>query len=196
MTAGPISAPVVSNAEECYAEIDGHRLRYLRAGSGPPILLIHGLAAYSFSWRYVIPALATVRTVLAPDLLGRGYSDRPPGFDHGLTPTAEYLWKFLDTIGAKTVDLVGSSHGGALAVRMAALQPDRVTKLVLAAPVNPWSRHGLWITRILAIKPAGQLLISAIPWARSLARPIVARLFGDPSRILPGTVEGYMAPLT
>jgi pimeloyl-ACP methyl ester carboxylesterase len=52
-------------------------MRYLRAGSGPPLVLLHGLMGYSFSWRFAIPALAPLRTCYAPDLLGAGFSDRP-----------------------------------------------------------------------------------------------------------------------
>jgi len=54
-------------------------MRYLSAGSGPPLLLVHGLLGYSFSWRFTIPALAQHATVYAIDLLGTGFSDRPPG---------------------------------------------------------------------------------------------------------------------
>ena len=196
MTVGPITAPIIPNVEECWAEVAGHRMRYLRAGSGPPILLIHGLMAYSFSWRFVFPALARIRTAFAPDLLGRGYSERPVGFDHGMTPTATYLWKFLDQVGVENVDIVGSSHGGALAVRMAAEHPERVRKLVLAAPVNPWSRHGLWITRILATQPAARFLLAVVPYLHASGNKFLARLFGDPAKIPPGTLEGYMAPLS
>ncbi len=68
--------------EECWMEIDGARMRYLRAGSGPPLILLHGLLGYSFSWRFTMPALAPYATIYAPDLLGSGFfrptqRDRP-----------------------------------------------------------------------------------------------------------------------
>ena len=62
--------------EECWMDFDGARMRYLRAGSGPPLILLHGLLGYSFSWRYTLPALAPYATVYAPDMLGAGFSDR------------------------------------------------------------------------------------------------------------------------
>ena len=69
--------------EECWMDFDGARMRYLRAGSGPPLILLHGLLAYSFSWRYTLPALAPYATVYAPDL-ARGRVLRPAARDRSL----------------------------------------------------------------------------------------------------------------
>ncbi len=195
MTAGSVAPPIFPGTEECWAEIDGHRMRYLRAGNGPPILLIHGLMAYSFSWRFAIPALAPVRTVYAPDLLGTGYSDHPSDIDYSITAAADRLWNFLDQLDVTNVDIVGSSLGGGIAVRMAASQPERVKKLVLAAPVNPWSRHGRLIVRMLATQPGGRMFIAFVPLIQASGELWLKRLFGDPKRICPGTLEGYSSPL-
>ncbi|HVZ16041.1 MAG TPA: alpha/beta hydrolase, partial [Terriglobales bacterium] len=162
---------------------------------GPPILLIHGLMAYSFSWRFAIPALAPVRTVYAPDLLGTGYSDHPSDIDYSITAAADRLWNFLDQLDVTNVDIVGSSLGGGIAVRMAASQPERVKKLVLAAPVNPWSRHGRLIVRMLATQPGGKMFIAFVPLIQASGELWLKRLFGDPKRICPGTLEGYSSPL-
>jgi len=170
-------------------------MRYLRAGSGPPILLIHGLMAYSFSWRLTIPALASYRTVYAPDLLGMGYSDHPQDMDFSITPSAERLWQFLDLLNITNLDIVGSSLGGGIAVRMAAAQRERVNKLVLAAPVNPWSRHGRLIVRMLATRPGGKMFIAMLPLIRATGEIWLKRLFGDPRRIRPEALDGYTAPL-
>lgn len=195
MNAGPTSAPAVPDAEERWATLSGYQMRYLCAGNGPPVLLIHGLMAYSFSWRLTIPALAPIRTVYAPDLLGTGFSEHPADLDSGLNAQAARLWKFLDDLGVKTTDIVGSSLGGGIAVRMAAISPERVNKLVLAAPINPWSRHGLWITRALATRSGRRTFMSALPLIRATGNFWLKRLYGDPKRIAPGTLEGYAAPL-
>src|SRR3954463_4671951 len=142
MTTSPVP-PVVSGSEECSAMVGGHRMRYLRAGSGSPLLLVHGLLGYSFSWRFNVPALSAIRTLYAPDLLGTGFSDRPPDMDCSGRACAKRLLEFMDQVGIESVDLLGTSHGGGIAVLMAAMAPQRVRKLVLAAPVNPWSKHGL-----------------------------------------------------
>ena len=83
MATGAVSTPG-EGVEECWMDFEGARLRYLRAGSGPPLVLLHGLLGYSFSWRYTLPGLAPFATVYAPDLLGAGFSDRPPGLDHSM----------------------------------------------------------------------------------------------------------------
>ena len=195
MSAATVTPPVVPVAEECWSTVAGYKMRYLRAGSGPPVLLIHGLSAYSFSWRQVIPALSSIRTVFAPDLLGSGFSDQPRDLDYGMTAAAQRLWQWLDSLGVGTIDLVGSSLGGGISVRMTALAPDRVNKLVLAAPVNPWSRHGRWVTRVLATPAGAAMFMSGLPLVRATGNFWLKRLFGDPKRIAPGTLEGYSAPL-
>lgn len=195
MNAGPDSAPVVPNTEECWADVAGYRMRYLRAGNGPAVLLIHGLMAYSFSWRNAIPALAPMRTVLAPDLLGSGFSDQPNNLDYSLTASAQRLWTVLDRLGVATADIVGSSLGGGIAVRMTAMQPERVGKLVLAAPINPWSRHGRWVSRLLATAIGAGMFMGSLGLIRATGNFWLKRLYGDPKRLTPGTLEGYAAPL-
>src|ERR1700686_5551163 len=68
-------------AEEHWLDLPDGRMGYLKAGSGPALILLHGLLGYSFSWRYTMPALAPYATVYAPDMLGAGFSDRPAGLD-------------------------------------------------------------------------------------------------------------------
>src|SRR5277367_6661307 len=106
--------------EECWMELDGARMRYLRAGSGPPLILLHGLLGYSFSWRYTLPALAPYATVYAPDLLGAGFSDRPRGIDHSMRATARRVLRFVEKLGITSFDLLGTSRGGAVAMAAAA----------------------------------------------------------------------------
>jgi pimeloyl-ACP methyl ester carboxylesterase len=171
------------------------RVRYLRAGSGPPVVLVHGLLAHSFSWRFVIPHLAPHFTVYAPDLLGAGYSDRVPGLDCALPASAERILEFCDALGLGAFDLVGTSHGGALATMVAATAPHRIRRLVLVAPVNPWSRHGRRLTRVLATPLAAAAFRAASPWLLKLTYFWLARMFGDPRRIPPDSVAGYVAPL-
>ena len=78
-------------------------------------------------------------TVYAPDVLGIGFSDRVPELDCGMRASAQRMIEFLDALGLREFDLVGTSHGGALATIMAAEMGKRVRRLVLVAPVNPWS---------------------------------------------------------
>jgi len=105
---------------ERWMDFDGARMRYLQAGSGPALILLHGLMGYSFSWRYTMPALAPYRTVYAPDLLGAGFSDRPLGIDHSVRGTALRILRFVEQLGLTSFDLLGTSRGGIVATAVAA----------------------------------------------------------------------------
>ena len=169
-------------------------MRYLRAGCGPALVLIHGLLGYSFSWRFNIPAFSRVATIYAPDLLGCGFSDRPGHIDAALHASAERLWRFLDEIGVSSCDLLGTSRGGAVVMTAAALRPRRVRRLILPAPVNPYSEHGKVISVVLSAPIISALLLRLRPVLHAGHGTILRRLYGDPRRISPGTLEGYARP--
>ncbi|HWR13970.1 MAG TPA: alpha/beta fold hydrolase [Terriglobales bacterium] len=170
-------------------------MRYLRSGSGQPLLLVHGLLGYSFSWRFNLEELGRIRTVIAPDLLGTGFSDRSSEIDCSARASADRMFQLMDQLGIESTDLLGTSHGGGVAVMMANVAPQRIRKLILVAPVNPWSPHGKLITKILATRFA-QLTFPRVATAfQATSRFWLARLYGDPARISPGTLEGYTAPI-
>lgn len=170
-------------------------MRYLRAGSGAPLVLVHGLLGYSFSWRFVMPALAERASVFAVDQLGAGYSDRPSGIEYSFTAAAERLWRFLDQMGVASCDLLGTSHGGGVAMMAASLAPQRVKRLILVAPVNPWSAHGKRLSHFLSSRAVSPLLLASAPYLEMLNRVVLRRMYGDPQRIAPGTLEGYAGPV-
>jgi pimeloyl-ACP methyl ester carboxylesterase len=117
------------------AEADGIRTNYLEAGSGEEtVVLIHGsgpgVTSYA-NWRLVIPALAENFRVVAPDMVGFGFSDRPGDVKYSLDTWANQAVGLMDTLGIRKAHLVGNSFGGAIALRIATKHPDRVGKLVL-----------------------------------------------------------------
>ena len=179
--------------EECWMDLDDARMRYLRAGSGPPLVLLHGLLGYSFSWRYTLPVLGSYATVYAPDMLGAGLSDHPPHLDYTLRASAQRLLRFLDAVGIGSCDLLGASQGGAVVMMAAALAPDRVRRLVLSAPANPWSSQGMWRARVLSSRLVAPLVVRIGPYCGFTHKFLLRRLFGDPRRIRPGALEGYSA---
>lgn len=149
----PAPAPRVSMREWLLAEaerakdpeigesvvVDGVLTNYHDEGSGPPVVLIHGSgpgASAWANWRLTLPALAKDFRVLAPDVLGFGYTDRPEGVRYDLEAWTEHLVGFLDALGLERVSVVGNSFGGALALNLATTSPARVAKLVLMGSVG------------------------------------------------------------
>jgi pimeloyl-ACP methyl ester carboxylesterase len=180
--------------EDHWITLDGARMRFLRAGSGPDLLMLHGLLGYSFSWRHAIPVLAEQATVHAVDMLGVGFSDRPAGLDGSLRACAERLLRFLDAVGVESCDLLGTSHGGAVAMMGAALAPERVRRLILVAPANPWSRNGERLAAFLSSQIITPIFLSFAARSAFMHGYCLRRLYGDPRCIRPGTLEGYSAP--
>ena len=177
--------------QESWIGIDGHNVRYLHTGSGPPLVLVHGLAGGLFCWRFNIPALAEHYTVYAVDLPGNGLSDAPADTDCGPQPQAERLNEFLEKLRLEEVNVAASSFGGGIAMFLAAHHKARLRSLILAAPVNPWSAFGRKRIAFLNTTPGGYLLRITMPLSRPVHRIAINRLYGDPSRIRPGTIEGY-----
>ncbi len=186
--------------EECWMDLDGARMRYLRAGSGPGLILLHGLLGYSFSWRFTMPALAPYATVYAPDMLGAGFSDRPAGIDHSMRGTAKRLLRFVAGLGVSSLDLLGTSHGGAVAMFAAAQCLDgssrlRLRRLVLVDPVNPYSSHGRRMAPFFGSKFGAGLFRATIARTGFSYPYWHSRMYGDRRRIPPDALAGYMAPL-
>ncbi len=180
---------------EQFVAIDGVRVRYLEAGDGPPLLLIHGLLGYAFSWRRNIAEFSRTRKVVALDLPGLGYSDRVV-MDCSLRALAGFLRRFMDAVGISTAEVIGTSHGGALAMRLALDAPQRVRSLVLVASVNPWSRAGRKRIAVLGSGPGGVIARLLLPkLLPHLQRVGLERMYGDRSRIPAGTLAGYAGPL-
>jgi pimeloyl-ACP methyl ester carboxylesterase len=170
-------------------------MRYLAAGSGPPLILVHGIAAYSFSWRWNIESLARHFTVYAPDFLCLGYSDCPSELDAGLPATAERLLAFLDAMHLNKPYFVASSHGATVLMQMAANHPDRVASMVLVSPVHPYSRKFRG-TVMEWLSPLGLSLAALIRYCPDpMFRYAIGRMYGDRGRVLSDVGQGYGACL-
>lgn len=179
-------------------DFDGARMRYLRVGSGPVLILLHGLMGYSFSWRYAMPALAPYRSVYALDMLGAGFSDRPQ-VDHSMRATALRVLSFVERLGVSSFDLLGTSRGGAVAMCAAAecvkAGKLQVRKLILVAPVNPYSAHGQRLAPFCG-SPIGSAIVRRILLNFPSLYPYWhGRMFGNPAKIPADSLEGYKAPL-
>ena len=170
----------IPGAEEHQTTVDGINWRYLRAGSGPPLLLLHGLMGYSWSWRFNMQALGEHFTVYAPDFPGCGFSQRADSLPGSLQSDAEALLKFMDQLGIGEFDLFGSSRGGGVSIMLASLlakrgmQP-RMRRVILSAPINPWSKFGQLRARLLATSLGRLWTIRYAPRMPSLVRQVFSQ---------------------
>ena len=120
--------------EEKFVTIGANKIRYLEVGgSSKSVVLVHGLGASAERWEYVIPYLSKKYHVIAPDLIGFGYSDKP-SVDYTPELFSKFLSDFLNTIGLSKASLVGSSLGGQIVAEYASTQNKIIEKIVLVSP--------------------------------------------------------------
>jgi pimeloyl-ACP methyl ester carboxylesterase len=188
-----------TEVEEYWLELADGKMRYLKTGSGPALILIHGLMGYSFSWRFTMPALAPYATVYAIDNLGAGLSKSKEGMDCTARATANRVLQFADATGLPSFDLLGTSHGGGVAIMAAALCKERndarLRRLILVAPVNPWSPHGKRLAPFIGSPLGSMLFRNTIERWRPFDDVWLRRLFGDGAKIPSDSLEGYRIPV-
>ena len=184
--------------EERFLEVPGGRLRYLAAGEGEPVLLVHGLGGAAANWVALAPLLLPGRRLLVPELPGHGGSSPLPAAP-SLNAYADPLASLLDTENASPAVVVGHSLGGAIALRLAIRRPETVRALVLAGAAGISSatrsaRYALTITGLL--KPGRKIAPHRARVARSaLLRHVVFGRWGaaDPPALPPHVVEAFLA---
>ena len=170
--------------------IHGHEVGFRTAGGGPVVVLVHGMASSSATWRHVMPALARRFTVLAPDLLGHGASAKPHG-EYSVSAHANVLRDLLAALGHERATLVGQSLGGGVAMQLAYQFPDRCERLVLVCSgglgreVNallrtlslPGAEHVLALLCSPALRDAGSRMAGWLGRAGVRAAPVVEEIW-------------------
>lgn len=177
-------------------DVDGIRTNYHDVGTGPPVVLVHGsgpgVSAWA-NWRITLPALAARHRVLAPDVLGFGYTERPAGVTYDLDTWTDHLVGFLDALGLERVSVVGNSFGGALALSLVTRHPDRVDRLVLMGSVGVPFEITAGLEAVWGFAPsldAMRSLLAVFAYDRSLLTDDLARLrLAAATR--PGVQEAY-----
>ncbi len=190
---GRLSGGVRCRLEDRFVEVAGARVHYQAAGAGRPLILLHGLVGSGRNWRQNIGFLSRHASVYAIDLFNMGESQRVPGLDASLEATADRIAAMMDALGLPAADIAAHSHGGAIAMMLAARHPERVRKLILFAPANPFCDAGRHLIRFYNTRP-GIWFARRIPMLpRLLHATALARMYGDPTRVAEGTLETYTA---
>lgn len=143
-----------------FLELHGDSVAYRDEGDGEALLLIHGMAASSESWRSVLPQLSKKYRVIAPDLLGHGQSAKPRFSDYSLGAFAVWLRDLLDELGVSQATVVGHSLGGGVAMQFVYQHPDYVKRLVLISSGGLGPDVGL-ILRLLSA-PGAELVLPVV----------------------------------
>jgi pimeloyl-ACP methyl ester carboxylesterase len=152
-----------------YLTVHGHRRAYRMAGSGPAILLLHGLGCDSSTWLPVFPTLTRRYTVIAPDLLGHGESAKPRA-DYTLGGYANGMRDLLTLLGVDKATVVGHSFGGGVAMQFAYQFPERTERMVMLSP-GGLGREVSPLLRMITVPGAGIAIAGAtLPPFRPIVR--------------------------
>lgn len=184
-----------------FVNIEGARIHFQEFGDAtkPTIILIHGYTASLYVWKTVAPVLADSGFhVIAIDMLGFGYSDKPSWFDYAITSQARFIARFMNRLGIGRATMVGSSYGGAVAATLALDYPERVEKLVLVDTVCNDNLKKHPILKLAAIPGIGEaitpFLVDSRAFQRYRMRGTLAR--ANHQLITSERVESILRPLT
>jgi pimeloyl-ACP methyl ester carboxylesterase len=171
----------VFNAEYSrFAEVDGVNVHYQEAGdsNAPPVLLIHGFASSNLVWsKVLLPFAAGGFRVIAPDLLGYGYSGKPRHLEYTISSQAKMVTGLLEQLGIARVSLIGSSYGGAVAATIALDRPELLEKLVLVGAVTNNRPTRFLLMRLFGSPIIGDILSPLVVGSRRLLRLRMKRVY-------------------
>ncbi len=194
----------LADPDSQFIEINGLKVHYKRYGTGEPyIILLHGFASSTFSWRNVTEPLSRVGTVIAYDRPAQGLTGRPlNGQWQGPNPYGqdyqpELLLRLMDQLRIEKAVLVGNSAGGTVAAMTAVQHPERVTALVLVDPAiyNNGPRFPAWVRPLLNSPQASRLAPLFVRSIEKRGMELLNLAWHDASRIPPEVFAGYRKPL-
>jgi pimeloyl-ACP methyl ester carboxylesterase len=180
--------------ERRYLHIDGLRLSYLELGvpvqGRPSLVLLHGLMGSAATFMPFMQKMEVGHHVIALDLPGAGLSERRDDIAADLKSTTRIVARFLDALQLDKPVVMGHSHGGAIALRLAAKNPGRLTSLALLAPAHPYFKEANPVVRFYLSLP-GRIFAYTMPWFPQWLQMIgLRRMAGpqswdSPERLLP-----------
>jgi len=163
-----------------------------QSGQGEPVVLLHGFGASTYSWRKVIPALGASHRVIAIDLNGFGYTERPKDLaSYTREGQIAMILGVMDALGIDRAHIVGHSYGGGLSLLLATIHPERFRTLVLvdsSAPTYPDDRR----SRLASVRPFANLFLRAVALRPAMVRRSLRASVYDGSLVTPGLVQAYL----
>lgn len=182
--------------EENSVPVEGHSMYGVTTGRGPDLVLVHGLLGSAEAWYPCLSRLGEESKVYALDTLGIGRSERVLGLDARLSAQADRLAQFMAGAGIERADIVGTSHGGAIAMMLAARHPQLVRSLVLHAPANPFSVIADPMVRFYR-SPLGRWFAQQVPnLPEKLQEMAIGRMYGNAKLMNRRVLERFMRLLS
>ncbi len=171
--------------------IDGRRVHAPSTGTGQPLLLLHGFGGSTVMWDAVVPRLAATRRVVAIDLNGFGYTERPAAPDaYTIGGQAALVLAVADRLGIRRFDVAGHSYGGGIALWLAAHHPERVRSLILVDNALPaygvLRRQSFYSSRLLI-----RFAVHTFALSDSRIRHGLREAYADERRVTPELVRAY-----
>jgi pimeloyl-ACP methyl ester carboxylesterase len=174
-----------------FLPIQGRLVHVEQAGTGEPVVLLHGFGASTYSWRKVMPELASRFRVIAIDLNGFGYTERPSDLaSYTREGQGRLVLAVLDALGIGRAHIVGHSYGGGITLWLAAYHPERFLSMVLtnsSAPTYSYDRR----SRAASFKPLTSLFLRSVVLRPSTVRKSLLRSVHDRSLVTPELVQAY-----
>jgi len=174
----------------------GIKTNYHDDGSGKPVVLIHGsgpgVTGWA-NWRLVIPKLSPKFRVLAPDIVGFGYTERPAGVRYTMDYWLKHMVGFLDALKIEKASIVGNSFGGGLAVALAINHPERIDKLVLMGAAGVSFKLTPGLDAVWGYEPSidnMRKIVNLFAWNKALLTEDLVRMRYEAS-VRPGYQESY-----
>lgn len=155
------SSRVTHSEHSKFIDVDGITIHFQEFGSpsDPTLVLVHGFTASNYVWKTVAPMLAEMDFhVIAPDLPGFGFSDKPSWYDYSIASNSRVLQRFMNRLGIGRATLVGSSYGGAVCTWFTLDNPERVAKLVLVGSVSNNDPKNHPLLQLAAIPGVGEVI--------------------------------------
>lgn len=181
----PLSTELKSHLKNIF----GYNIYFTQQGAGEHVILLHGLGASSYVWRFLTPRLAEDHRVTAIDLLGFGASDKPDTFKYDLDSQCDVIIELLKQLEIDSCAIVGSSMGGTIALRLAQMRPDMFHKIIVLSPAADPRVTFFDLNRISFLSPVVKPLVT-----EKFVKQIMKRVYSEQHLITDENIKIYAEP--
>ena len=177
--------------EDKFTKLNGHTIHYIKQGKGKPLILVHGFAGSTYTWRNLIPLLTDHYTIYALDVLGFGLSDKPPDGSYDMKSQGNLLIAFMDSLNLPSATLIGHSMGGIIIAYTALAAPSKVDRLVMIEPGFYADTTPSFLQYMFF--PLNRIMARQF-YTRSMRKRFLLASFHNKSMLTDEVIDAYMIP--